>query len=336
MASEAGRSAINIKDELLNDGRRFSFFQTLRLLRFMLHLDSPDENPHDYLRESVRIRPKLSLAHPSADIDKIEQITSDPQSFLITVTILGLYGESSPLPTFYTEELIEEDLDDKSVTRDFMDIINYPLHLLFFRCWTKYRTHLKVVDERDPKYLEILFSLMGLGVDDVRGAIKDPYKLLKYMGLFSQMPKSSLGLKALLSDALEEPRLEIIPCIKRKVRIPDDQRLQLGVQANCLGVEAYLGEEIDDRMSKFRVKVGPVDVDGFQQMLPDTEKYEKCQSLIKLYLMEPLVSDLEIVLERNQAQSARLGEGNWSRLGLDTWIFSGDLDEQVNTIFELT
>ncbi|MFO8111269.1 MAG: type VI secretion system baseplate subunit TssG [Desulfosalsimonadaceae bacterium] len=67
----------------------------------------------------------MSLAFPPADIDRIQEMDLQEHSgYEITANFLGLYGISSPLPTFYTEELMHEAAEDESVCRDFIDVIN--------------------------------------------------------------------------------------------------------------------------------------------------------------------------------------------------------------------
>ncbi|MGB9701073.1 MAG: type VI secretion system baseplate subunit TssG, partial [Thermodesulfobacteriota bacterium] len=121
MAGEDRGSSLNLKLDLLEKGHEFSFFQALRLLR---RLTKGIEQPSPEGRGHIKIRPHLSLAFPPADIAQIEENAEDPFSFTVTATFLGLYGSSSPLPTFYTEDLLAEAMEEETVTRDFIDIFN--------------------------------------------------------------------------------------------------------------------------------------------------------------------------------------------------------------------
>jgi type VI secretion system protein ImpH len=335
MAGQDRRPTPDLRDDLLREGNSFAFFQALRLLRSLLAHDTAAE--HDPLREFVRIRPHLSFAHPPTEIESIAEPKKGNARFLLTATFLGLYGESSPLPSFYTEDLIEEDkeAEKEGVSRDFFDLLNYELYLLFYEAWARHRLSLKVGDEKDPKYLEILFSLLGLGVDHIRDDIPASYQLLRYLGLLTLYPKNATGLRQILSDALEEPHLSVIPCIPRRVKIPEEQRCFLGVSGNTLGQESYLGETIADRTRKYRVKIGPLDGNRFRQLLPGTFKFRRIMALAKIYLLDPYERDLELTLAPGEVKTARLGDARWSRLGYDTWLFSGDFRQPVGAVFEL-
>jgi len=335
MAGENRGPSVNLKKQLLKKGETFAFFQALRLIRFFLVREKGLERGQDPIKEFVRIRPHLSLAHPPTEIEHIEELPGETPAYLMTANFLGLYGESSPLPSFYTEDLLDEPPENESATRDFYAILNYPLYLLFNQIWTKYRPFLKVVDENDAKYLEILFSLLGLGVNNITDDVPDSYRLPRYIGLFTQTPKSALGLKILLSDALKEPRLEIMPCIKRTVRIPADQRCFLGKSGNLLGKESYLGETIADRTRKFRIRIGPLNEKKFRKLMPGTDSHARIKFLSRFYLLDPFESELELRLDPEEVKTARLGGETWNRLGLDTWVFSGDYKQDAKMTMQL-
>ncbi len=333
MAGKVGESSSNLKVDLLKKGHEFSFFQVMRLLRlFARKPGGTDEKPKDG-DGNIRIRPELSLGFPASDVAKIEELTTDEPFFLVTATMLGLYGTASPLPTFYTEDLIDEAREDLSATRDFIDIVNHRLYALLFRCWTKYRLFLQVTEERDSGDLERLFCFFGLGEKVLREEIADPYSILRYIGLFTQLPRSALGLETLLEDALCGMRVEVIPCIERKVRIPPDQRLHLGTPGSALGENTFLGEEIDDRMGKFHLQVGPVRREQFRSLFPGNPNHERVAILTRLYLMDPLEYDLELILAEKEAETICLGGPSWSRLGWDTWTFSTDSIGEVKATF---
>jgi len=333
MAGETRQPAFDLKEEMLQEGKSFAFFQALRLLRLLAGPQSAAD--HDPIRDAVRIRPLLSLAHPPTEIDAIDDLPPGGPQFRITATFLGLYGESSPLPSFFTEDLMEDDSEGGGVNRPFVDLINYPLYLLFYEAWTRHRPYIKVVDEKDQKYFDILFSLAGLGVEGLPEGVPNSYQLLRYIGLLSMNPKSAMGLRQILADALDEPNLEIVPCIPRKVIIPEDQRCFLGRSGNVLGLESYLGETMIDMTRKYRIKVAPIDGNRYRQLLPGTFKFRRMMFLSKFYLMDDYESDLELGLGPGDVDDARLGDARWSRLGYDTWLLAGKDRPPVGAVFEL-
>ncbi|MFP4349776.1 MAG: type VI secretion system baseplate subunit TssG [Thermodesulfobacteriota bacterium] len=329
-------------DDLLKRSRRYSFVQAVRLLRVFSASKSTEDteggggrSAEDFWRNTLRVRPELSLHFPGADIAAVDRITAEngdvaggPQ-FRITATFLGLYGVSSPLPAFYTEDLMDEAREDSSVIRDFMDIVNGPLYPLLFMSWSKYRMALRVVEEKSSADLERLYCLAGMGDAAIRDRVDAPYPLIRYAGLLTQSPRSALGLERLLSDAFEEPKLKVIPGIPRKAVIPEDQRLHLvaGKTEKRLGRNSFLGRRIRDRMGKFRVRISTLQAEGFQAWLPDTPRFDKLRSLIRVYLDQPLSWELEVVLAEGEVSTARPGRADWGRLGWNTWLFAKDRPE---------
>jgi type VI secretion system protein ImpH len=323
-----------LKLDLLKEGHSFSFFQVIRLLHLLCRQDSDSDFSNPYESDSIRIRPKLSLAFPAADVDRIEETSDEEKArFRITANFLGLYGTSSPLPTFYTEELMDEAAMDESVTREFIDIINHRLFQLLYGCLCKYLQCLQVVEADSLQHAERLFCLLGIGDNIFRSEISNPFGLIRYVGLFTLMPRSALGLETLLTDALDGMTVNVIPCMERKAKIPDDQKLVIGSTVHTLGVNCFLGEEIVDRMGKFKIRIGPLDRIRFQSFYPESDNYTIATFLTDMYILEPLVYDLEIILAEGEAEKVCLGDPDRSRLGLSTWIFSSDQIGEVRTIY---
>lgn len=331
MASQDRGSPAALKSDLFEKAYEFSFIQVMRLLR---HLLRSGQNAASHEEEPLRLRPELSLSFPPSDVVKIEEVDPERPLYRITVTLLGLYGASSPLPTFYTEDLLEEASEDLSVTRDFLDIFNGRLYHLLYRCWLKYRLFLQVIEEGDRNVLEKLFCLIGLGEERLRRDVQNAYALIRYIGLFTQFPKSGSGLRTLLHDALGRIPVEVIPCVKRVVKIPLDQRCYLGKSGCRLGQESYLGEEIEDRMGKFRLRLGPLNSEAYHRLLPGAPDHQTLVFLTRFYLLDPFEFDIELILAEGEARTVSLGGEHWSSLGLDTWLFSHERLGEERALFQ--
>jgi len=296
---------------LLEEGGRFSFFQAVRLLQRCG--DGLERSPH------LRIRPKLSLGFPDTDIDSIRALPDGGHE--IIANFFGLYGVASPLPTFYTEDLFEEEREGRHASRDFLDIVHQSLYGLLIDTWNKYRLPLRIIERFDAKVLNHLYAFVGLEDSTLRGRLPgDRELLLRYAGLFNQQTRSALGLCTLLADAFAPAVVDVLPCVVRVAPIPADQRMRLGEQAHCLGEDSYLGCEIDDCESHFVVRLADLPAAVFHSLLPGSDGNRKLQFLISFYLIDPLNVDIELQLKRGKVEPARLGGGDWSRLGLDSWL----------------
>lgn len=329
MAPSSGIADAPLLEELLAHGHQFSFVQVLRLARRYLQQHGGVTPPEVPWQDRVRIRPELSLAFPAADVAKVE---GDAAELRITATFLGLYGSASPLPTFFTEELLEEQAGDGSVLRHFFDVVHQRLYHLYFECWSKYNLLHQVVEDNSAAARQRLFCLIGLGEKELAESVPEAFSLLRYAGLLSQFPRSASGLQSLLRDSLQEPNIRILQNIHRRVPIPEDQRLRLGLSGCRLGVDAVLGSHMDDVMGKFRIAIGPLSWEDYNSLVPGTPRYLKLCRLVAFYLPDPLEYDLELILAAGQARPLRLGDPE-ARLGLNTWCFAGDTLGELRTRF---
>lgn len=323
MAATPRQQTADLSDRLLSQAHRFPFQQAVRLLHHVLRIEAGSPLSEAQLDDAVRCRPELSLAFSPADIAAIDLIREDPKRFQLTLTFLGLYGSSSPLPTFYTEDLLDEWREGQALCRHFFDLINHGLYRLFFRGWAKYQLPYQLHENRNERTIEHLFALLGLPEALWRNQLRNPQALLRYIGLTSQHPRSAAGLRAMLRDWLESDAVEVEQCIPRRVPIAEEQRLLLGIQGHCLGEDSLLGLEMEERGSTFRVHIGAINAARFHSLLPDRPAFTELVELVRLYVDRPLVWDIQLTLPEESVQPTTLGggeDGCWAQLGWNTWL----------------
>lgn len=311
MASEDRTSAPAVggaDDVLLREGSSYAFFQAMRLLRLRFGSD-------EALRQGVRVRPHLSLGFPETDIESIE--IDEAGRYRIEANFFGLYGVTSPLPTFYTEDLIDEAMDSRTVTRDFLDILHAHLYPVLFRAWEKYRIWLAVSEHQSTERLEQLYALIGLrGAGNVLGLGR---ALLPYAGLFSWRPRSALGLQALLAGLFDTDQVSVVTGVRRFVAIPQPDRCRLGLQAARLGDSAVLGSQVADEAGNLDIRFGPLERQTFRRLLPGADGFDLLARVVGQYLEAPLRCEATLTLHADEVEGVRLGVG-WNRLGLETWL----------------
>ena len=151
MAAATGQPDTPLISDLLEKGPQYSFFQAVRLLQ-----RAADGSG----QRRLRIRPKLTLGFPDTDIDRIRQLPDGGHE--IIANFFGLYGVASPLPTFYTEDLFEEEREGRHATRDFLDVVHQALYSVLIDTWSKYRLALRIVERLDTRVLNHLYAFVGL------------------------------------------------------------------------------------------------------------------------------------------------------------------------------
>lgn len=309
MAAATRRPAASLEDDLLCRGHEFSFFQAMRLLAMLAKEDVTGER-------RVRVHPELSLSFPASDVAGIDRIE---RGYRVRVTFLGLYGQASPLPTFYTEQLHDESGRELSVTKDFLDLINHRFYLLLYQCVMKYRLFGGASGCDADRSAGLLRCLMGLGGSNLCNDLPIPSALLPYAGLLALNSRSAAGLMTLLGDALKVP-VKVVQCVRQLLPVPAGQQLRLGLSGCRLDVDAVLGREVAGSSEKFRIVLGPLDRPTFSTFLPGEPKRRLLDALVGFYLKVPLSWEVELLCAAGEIPATMLGVGTGCRLGSASWL----------------
>lgn len=120
MEDSSGTAASALKNQLLENGRQYNFFQAVTLLESQ-H-DGPllgEQGPAS--EEVLRFRGHPSLSFPSADIERIGSNAFG--QIEVESNFIGLYGPASPLPVYITEAVIAEQcrIDTEDLSEFFLE-----------------------------------------------------------------------------------------------------------------------------------------------------------------------------------------------------------------------
>jgi len=276
----------------------------------------------------LHIRPELNLDYPHADIESINEIDGGKGYELIT-TFFGLYGVASPLPGYYTEELLDEEWDERDARRGFLDVIHQHLYPLLYKAWAKYRFSHNAIEQNDERYWEIIYSILGLPEEfrefgDLSG------QFIKYAGIISQRPKTQLGLNTILSDYMKSINvdMDVEPCVLRNVPIVEHQRCKLSLDNNVLGSNSVIGQQISDRSGKYNLNIGPLTGEQFQELLTNKKHIKFIRAVSEVFLVQPLQCQIILQLDKNAVKPICLGEEGYSALGQSTWLVN-EINEQA-------
>jgi type VI secretion system protein ImpH len=316
MGSETRRSNPSLMRALQDTPFAFSFFQAVQLLqRYLGGVQVGGRGPA--AEETLRLVPAVSMSFPAADLVAVEPVAasaSRPERYRLTTSFLGLYSSDSPLPTFYTEDLLWRE-DDQKAVRDFLDIFHHRILSLFYRAWEKYRLPVQFREGTDD-YSRRVFSLLGLGTVQLIGSSGLPsVRLLRYAGLFTRKPHSASGMAGMLRDYFALPAIAVNQCRERWTPIDPAQRNRLGVMNSMLGKDLSIGAKVRDFGSKFRVVIGPLALPDYLRFLPESKDYAAVINLVRLYATDRLDFDLELRLKAEETPPLRLSSNSPLRLG---------------------
>jgi type VI secretion system protein ImpH len=320
------------------EGNRFSFFQAVYLLEQYCNSISKiarvgNQGPANI--ECIRFKPEASLGFPASDVVSVEKIDNSGSNlprFQVTTSFLGLYGTDSPLPDFYTEDIIQADPDESNV-KDFLDIFHHRLSSLFYRCWLKYRYYLQFISDGNDEFSKRVFAFVGMGTPGLTEKLKiSPIRLLRYVGLFMQQNHSASALEILLSDYFDGIPVKIEECVGRWVKIDEEDRSALGAKNSQLGTKITVGNRVFDRTGKFRVTISISSFKEFTRFLPNGDNFKALKEIIEAFLPSPLDFELELILPGIEVPKPSL-EGSM-QLGWTSWSASTQPEESVSVIFQ--
>ncbi|MGJ8680376.1 type VI secretion system baseplate subunit TssG [Paraglaciecola sp.] len=328
MAAQNEPAAYPVIEDLQKYPQRFSFYQAIRLMEVYVHGERVAEDKigigfnGPINLEAVRVRPHASLGFSAADIKKITMLESeDSIKFQMEVTFMGLYGTVSPLPAFYTEDIIM-DSDGESNRRDFLDLFHHRAISLHYRTLDKYQLFNHLKPELDDHVSNWLFSLMGLrGVMSLdQLPLKRPHRLLANLGLLTMRSRSGAMMSHMISHYFGQIPVRVEEFIERQVNITEEQHVFLGKQQSTLGMDMTIGSKLNERAGKFRVWLGPLSFERFNAFLPTEDDFEELVTLIKFLLQDPLSFDIGLILQEQDIHLLGLKKASTNKLGWSSWL----------------
>jgi len=317
--------------------QEFSFFQAVQLLERALPGSAPLGGPGPAARERVRLRPETSLAFQAAEVTEVTPPSAEQTHYRLTTTVAGLYGANSPLPGFYSEEILHSEVDtSQDPVRAFLDVINHRLLSLLYRAWLKYRWGLTFRRDARDSLSVCMLHLAGLGSPGVRDTLELPaQRLLRYAGFLTQIPRNASTLAGVVADYFDDIPVVVFPCEERWVVIDPADRTRLGEQGSVLGESFTLGERVCDRTGKFVLQLDSFDeLADFADFLPLGRHHQELGALVRFLVPDPLQYDVRLGLAGQAVPTLRLGGADGAgRLGWTSWLGSEGTPADVWEIF---
>jgi type VI secretion system protein ImpH len=328
-ATPPGRSAADFEPSLtrLSRGiREYSLFQGVQLVLERLQAAHP-ELDEESLQQRLEFQANPSLGFPGSDIDRVEFFEEHGElRACLRINLVSLFGGGSPLPAFYGEQALGDNID-ANPTRDFLDLFNNRLQRLLLPIWQKYRYHARFHSGALDPFSEQLFALIGLGGAQIRSAGELNWKrLLPYLGLLSLRAHSAALIESVLRYYFKHAELFIEQCLERQVEILSEQQNRLGLANSQLGESLVLGERVRDRGGKFRIHIRQLSWDRFHEFLPIGTGYQPLCALVRFTLRDPLDYDIRLELRQDEIRELRIGADNLCRLGWTSWLGRDNAD----------
>lgn len=320
-------------NELLVNSQQYSFFQAVKLLTDYNELSSSEDGIKQLKKTFIQFISNPELSHSKSDIECIEiDDAEDKLTARVMVNFMGLYGAVSPLPAFYSERILQTK-NDADYTQHFMDLFNHRIIALVFNCWEKYRYCQVYRAGSIDNFSSWMFAFTGLFQNEENATLRaDPdinwNRLLPFVGMLGMRCHSANMIESILKYYFDIDSIEIISNVKRFVEIESDQQNRLGNRCVSIDNNLVLGNIIEDRSGKFRIKISRLYYDQFSKYLPDGEYHITLKKIVNFLLRDQLDYDIELQLLKYEAPALHLSNKNFEKLGWTSWIGNHEQENQ--------
>lgn len=248
----------------------------------------------------------------------------------MSVAFFGLFGPNGPLPWHICEvAMARSEREHDDCLLDFLNLFNHRAVSMYYRAWAEHQITVAADRNNLDRFGRYLGAFGGLDDERMRdrGVVEGQAKL-HYIGLLGLPTRPGEGLAALLSGYLRSP-VQVEPFSGRWIEIPRDAQCELsnGI-GRQLGVDTVVGERVWEVRQCFSLRIGPLDLETFSRLLPGGASHGKLCEWVRLYVGDELGCDATLVLSRDEARPAKLGEHG--QLGYSTWMRSTPFDEDVD------
>ena len=307
-----------IKDSFKEGIKSWDFLHCLRFIDATCQDKKPIAKGIKAKDESLLFKQNPSLAFPTSSIESFTPEKNGKMAELV-FNIFGLMGPNGPMPLHFTEYVRSRSRHnmDHSI-KDFLNIFHQRLISLYYRAWAD--TQQSVDLDRDDlnKFIDFYKSFIG-----IRNLPSDPLLTDKtkvyYAGRLIGQYKNLEGLQQILIDYFEV-KFDIEEFQGKWIKLPEEAHLKMGTDPSCglLGQTTIIGERIWDCQQKFRIKIGPLDIDNYKRFLPGGRSMARLKRWLDYYVGIELEWDVNLILKKEDVPKTMLSEG--SLLGYTSWL----------------
>ena len=321
MAENVVAPTNHIRTFIRDNEHQVEFFQLMRIIASHLRGITPSNSLDDFekndwdanFRKYVRIRPGLSTSFPDREISSIK--INERNQFLIETTFFGLYGVTSPLPNFYSEDISRLSSLGYENVRRFLDVFNHAAFPLLLKAVTRFKSSTGLQEHLNPRQRSRKASWIGVASPALMKRYSEWPRLLEVATVLSSPYPTAAGLATMLQGIVNSGKVTVHPCAVARTPIPLQNRWRLGSQASTLGEDAVVGQFIDDRRNQVDVEFEGQNYSDIQAILPRGCRHELLKQAISLHVPRHLRLRFSIRAMSQPAPKAKSPLGFGATLG---------------------
>lgn len=316
------RDPVALLDRLEAEPAAFDFYAALRQLECAfpeLPRIGQAARPRD---EAVRFGQQPSLAFEPAMLAGLQRPEAEGAPRLL-VNFFGLLGANGPMPVHLTEYIRDRlrNVNDPTLAR-FLDMFQHRMISLLYRAWSSAQPAVSLDRPGADRFAGYLGSLIGIGMPTLRDrdAVPD-FAKLHYAGRLARHGGGAAGLEAILTDFFQVP-VQVQQFVGHWMRLPADGmfRLRSGPDAGALGQDTVLGKQVWNAQHKFRLLIGPLDMEQARTLMPDAQGMRRLTAWVHQYAGLTQEWDVRLIIKKQTLPGLALGKT--AQLGWTSWLSS--------------
>lgn len=296
--------------ELLAEPHRFEFFQAVRLIGLAQREGGAGPG-------GVRFRNRLSLGFPPSQIDNV---SGDDKGIRITPAFMGLLGSQGSLPLHYSERINRHEKGNSDGgPRAFVDIFSHRALGMFYEAWARHRPECMDTPEHGDAFMRMLAALSGAQsmADDVVDGETLAFYAMQIRGRAVPAPLMA----GMYAEYFDVP-FAVEQLVGEWQDLPAGDQAQLGGANVDLGCGVLLGQRLYRCDARVRLRIGPLDRDGYDRFLPGHSGALRLAAMLALQCGVDMCYEVHLIQRAQDVRGFSLDEANGARLGVDTCLYS--------------
>jgi type VI secretion system protein ImpH len=306
-----------------------SLLRTMTARNRLMPVPGTASLPHE---EPFRIGQQPSLAFPPREIASLAMRDGHLD---IRLFGLGLWGPQGPLPLHMSELAYNraESHQDHTLVR-FADLFHHRALSLFYRAWASSQATASLDRPDEESFSFYVASLIGLDPREAAASCLATHARFSAAAHLVREARNPDGIAASLSHYFGVP-MQLEEYVPHWIALAETEQTRIGVPgpAAIVGEGALLGETIPDRQHKFRLVVGPLDLDQYLRLTPHGEDLPTFVEWVRAFVGHEYDWEVKLLVKPRAAPPARADTSQ--RLGYSTWLGESLDDEPVvGMVFE--
>ncbi|VXC32298.1 Type VI secretion system protein ImpH [Burkholderia sp. 8Y] len=292
---------------------RFGFLPLLRRIDADARLDpiGTAKRPH---AEPFRLGQQPSLIFAPREVASAALVHG---KLKIRLFGLGMLGPNGPLPIHVTEIAREREEQRADATLvNFLDVFQHRSLTLLYRAWADAQSTAGLDRRGDERFSFYVASTTGHELKEIeQGPLPSHARLATSPHLVGEA-RDPGGLGATIAQFFQVP-VHVEEYVFQWIALSEARISRLG-ETRKLGMNAMLGEQVPDRQNRFRIVIGPIDMDAYLRFTPQGTDLLRLVELVRAFVGQKYRWELQLQIKADSAAPAVMGGSE--QLGWSTWL----------------